>query len=447
MKSDSGHAASTSRTTVTPAIVDPAHSRRDVLKMSTAAAVAAAAASWPLASAVYAAGSDQLKYGLIGCGGRGSGAAANAMHADSTNKLVAMADLWPDKVKSSHKNLTEELGQQMDVPADRQFSGFDAYKAVLEVSDVVILATPPHFRPMHLEAALNAGKHVFCEKPVGTDVPSVKRVMALGEKAKEKNLNLVSGLCYRYDIAKKETMAKIHAGEIGDIVNMQGMYLTGGLWMNKRQDDWGDMEWQLRNWLYFTWLSGDHIVEQHIHTLDKLLWTMKDVPPTRVTGNGGRTVRTDPAYGHIYDHFDTIYEWDSEDGPPVKAFCQTRQWVNCAVDTSDWIYGTKGRANLMAHQIWGEKAWKRKGKSPNMYDTEHEELTKAIKTGKTINNTDYMCKSTLMGIMGRMAAYTGQTITWEKMLESTEDLTPPTYDPKAKYPTPPVAVPGVTKFA
>jgi len=443
MQSSSGKPASASVSTSTPS---PAHTRRDVLKLSTAAAVAAAASTWPLASAVYAAGTDQLKYGLIGCGGRGSGAAANAMRADSTNKLVAMADLWADKLESSHKNLTAELGQQMDVPKDRQFAGLDAYKAVIEASDVVILATPPHFRPMHLEAAINAGKHIFCEKPVAVDVPGVKKVLALGDKAKEKKLNLVSGLCYRYDVAKKETMEKIHAGAVGDIVALQGMYLTGGLWMNPRQPDWGDMEWQLRNWLYFTWLSGDHIVEQHIHTLDKMLWVMKDVPPARCTGNGGRTVRRDPAFGHIYDHFDTIFEWDTDNGP-VRSFCQTRQWVNCQADVSDWVFGTKGRANLMAHQIWGENAWRRKGKQPNMYDTEHEVLTKAIKSGEVINNTDYMCKSTLMGIMGRMAAYTGTTVTWDKLMESTEDLTPPTYDPKAKYPTPPVAVPGETKFA
>ncbi|MDB5295420.1 MAG: oxidoreductase domain protein [Phycisphaerales bacterium] len=365
-------------------------SRRDLIKLSTVAAVAAAASSWPLASAVYAAGSDQLKYGLIGCGGRGSGAAANAMRADSTNKLVAIADLWPEKIEASIKGLKEEFGGQMELPAAKQFTGLDAYKGVLENADVVILATPPHFRPAHLKAAIDAGKHVFCEKPVGVDVPGVKKVMDICKVAAEKKLNVVSGLCYRYDVAKQETIKRIHDGAVGDIVALQGMYNTGGLWMNRRQPEWADMEWQLRNWLYFTWLSGDHIVEQHIHTLDKMLWVMKDVPPTRATSNGGRTVRTDPAYGHIYDHFDTIYEWDTDRGP-VRAFCQTRQWVNAAVDVSDWVFGTKGTANLMAHAITGDNAWKRKGKAANMYDVEHVELAKAIKSGKVINNGDYMC--------------------------------------------------------
>lgn len=457
-------AAAPSSDTCTPApAAEATATRRDVLKMSTAAAVAAAAASWPLASAVYAAGPDGIRYGLVGCGGRGSGAAANAMHASTGNKLVAMADLWPEKVDKAAKSLSEDMPDQIDVPKDKRFSGIDGYKGVLENCDVVILATPPHFRPQQLADALKASKHVFCEKPVGVDVPGVKKVLALGEFAKQQNLNLVSGLCYRYHEGVKETIERVHAGEIGDVVALQGMYNTGWLWMNPRQPQWGDMEWQLRNWLYFTWLSGDHIVEQHIHTLDKMLWTMKDVPPSKVTAVGGRTQRTSPEYGSIYDHFSTIYEWDQGDGKvPVKAFTQTRQWAEATADVSDFAYGTKGTADIMNHVITGEKAWKRdrKKKVAPMYDYEHKMLVQAIRTGKTLNNTDYMCKATLMGIMGRMAAYTGQTVYWDRAAaekfgangkdvlivnESTEDFTPPTYDPKAKFPTPPVAVPGKVK--
>jgi predicted dehydrogenase len=456
--------AQPTNTTLDAASSSPAvSSRRELLKVSTAAAVAAAAASWPLASAVYAAGTDGLRYGLVGCGGRGSGAAANAMHASTGNKLVAMADLWPEKVDKAVKSLSEDLPDQIEVPKEKRFSGIDGYKGVLENCDVVILATPPHFRPMQLADAIKAGKHVFCEKPVGVDVPGVKKVLALGEMAKQKNLNLVSGLCYRYHQGVQETMEKIHAGEIGDVVALQGMYNTGWLWMNPRQAGWGDMEWQLRNWLYFTWLSGDHIVEQHIHTLDKMLWAMKDVPPSKVTAVGGRTQRTSPEYGHIFDHFSTIYEWDQPEGKPsVRAFTQTRQWSETTSDVSDFAFGTKGTADIMSHVITGEKAWKRdrKKKMVPMYDNEHIALVKAIRTGKTLNNTDYMCKATLMGIMGRMAAYTGQTVYWDRAAaekagaagkdvlivnESTEDLTPPTYDPKAAFPTPPVAVPGKVK--
>ena len=469
-------------------------SRRDVLRtLSTAAAVAVAskvalgADAAPAAPpAVHVSGSGILRYGLIGCGGRGSGAAANAMRAggdDKNIKLVAMGDLFPDKVESSHKGMSEEYGESMDVPKERRFSGIDAYKAVIEASDVVILATPPHFRPAQLAAALDANKHVFCEKPVGTDVPSVKKVMELCELAKAKKLNVVSGLCFRYDQDKRETIKRIHDGEIGDIVALQGMYNTSGLWMNKRKEGWGDMEWQIRNWLYFTWLSGDHIVEQHIHTLDKMLWLMKDVPPSRVTAIGGRTVRTDPAYGHIFDNFGTVYEWDTDRGP-VRAFCQTRQWNNCQSDISDFAFCTKGIGNVTQHMLTsyepgkaggpigavgsaapggGSVLWRKKGKAPHMYDYEHVELANAIRSGNTINNGDYMCKATLMGIMGRFAAYTGDTIHWDRdavkragtgaskqakvLMESKQDLTPPTYDLAAQYPTPPVAVPGVTEFA
>jgi predicted dehydrogenase len=243
------------------------------------------------------------------------------------------------------------------------------------------------------------------------------------------------------------------------------MYNTGGLWSNPRQPGWSDMEWQIRNWLYFTWLSGDHIVEQHIHTLDKMLWMMKNVPPLKVTSNGGRTVRTQPEFGNIYDHFDSIYEWENG----VRAFCQTRQWTGADVqidtDTSDWAFGTKGVANIMNHRITGENVWRRRASPVNMYDAEHVAMYKAIRSGKPINNGDYMVKSTLMGIMGRMAAYTGKTIYWDRpkegesptpngvgvpktalfLMESKEDLTPPKYEfgPLA---TPQVAVPGKTKF-
>ena len=198
--------------------------------------------------------------------------------------------MFPDKANAKLEELKgSEFGERITVKPEHIFSGWDAYKHLIEVVDVVLLATPPHFRPMHLQAVLEAGKHCFCEKPVAVDVPGVKRVMESVKLAKQKNLNLVSGLCYRYDEAKRETIAKIHDGAIGQIINLQGMYNSGPLWMNKRQATWSDMEWQLRNWLYFTWLSGDHIVEQHIHTLDKMMWIMKDVPPLKCTSNGGRT--------------------------------------------------------------------------------------------------------------------------------------------------------------
>jgi predicted dehydrogenase len=433
--------------------------RRDFVKTSAVVAGAAAGvANFGFPSGVYAQASDVIKVGLIGTGNRGSGAALNALDADPSAKIHALGDLFPDKLEERHEKLKAEAGDRINAPKERRFAGWDAYKGVIEACDVVLLATPPHFRPMHLAAALAANKHVFCEKPVGVDVPSVKKVMELCELAKQKKLNVVSGLCYRYDEAKREVMAKIHEGAIGDIQSLQGMYNTGGLWVAPRQKEWSDMEWQVRNWLYFTWLSGDHIVEQHVHTLDKMLWIMQDKPPMKVTGNGGRTQRTGVEFGHIYDHFDTIFEWDVNDRP-VRAYCQTRQWVGVDTDVSDWAFGTKGVADIMGHRITGENKWRRKDSKENMYVTEHKALFGAIRKGETINNGDYMCKATLMGIMGRMAAYTGKTIYWDKaaakadkkasaptLMENTEDLSPPKYE-FGPLPTPPVAVPGKGKIA
>jgi predicted dehydrogenase len=431
--------------------------RREFIRTTAAAGVAAAAANFAMTGGVYAQGSDQIKVGLIGCGGRGSGAALNALNGDPSAKIHAMGDMFADKLEGSLQRLKNEKGARIDV-GDRKFSGFDAYKGVIAESDVVLLATPPHFRPIHLAAALDANKHCFVEKPVGVDVPSVKKVMELCELAKQKKLNVVSGLCYRYDEAKGDMIKRVHDGAVGDIISLQGMYNTGGLWVAPRQKEWSDMEWQLRNWLYFTWLSGDHIVEQHVHTLDKMLWIMKDVPPMKCTGNGGRTQRTGADYGHIYDHFDTVFEWEVNDRP-VRAFCQTRQWVNCDTDVSDWVFGTKGTADIMNHKITGENKFKRKESKENMYDSEHKALFAAIRKGEVINNGDYMCKATLMGIMGRMAAYTGKTIYWDKaaakadkkanaptLMENTESLAPAKYE-MGPLPTPPVAVPGSSKVA
>jgi myo-inositol 2-dehydrogenase/D-chiro-inositol 1-dehydrogenase len=418
-------------------------SRRNFMKGTTAAALGAAIATYSMPRGVYAAENNTIKIGLIGCGGRGGGATVNALKADPNIELVAIGDMFKDKADGKLEQLkATEVGDRVKVAPDHIFHGWDAYKSVIAAVDVVLLATPPHFRPLHLRAAVDAGKHVFCEKPVGVDVPGVKKVIEACKVAQEKNLSILSGLCYRYDEAKKDTVDRIHNGAVGDIIALQGMYLTSGLWMNPRQADWSDMEWQLRNWLYFTWLSGDHIVEQHIHTLDKALWVMKNEPPVKATSNGGRTVRTGPQFGHIYDHFDTIFEWENG----TRAFCQTRQWDNCESDVSDWVFGTEGKSNLMQHSITGKNAWRRRASPVNMYDAEHVVLFKAIRDNKPINNGDYMTKATLMGIMGRNAAYTGKTIKWDQLMESTMDLTPAKYA-FGPLPTPEVAVPGVYKFS
>jgi predicted dehydrogenase len=395
-----------------------------------------------LARGVHAAGNETLRLGLIGCGSRGSGAVVNALNADQGVKLVAMGDLFLDRLESSLVNLSKEVESRMDVPRERQFVGFDAYKQVLDSGvDVVILATPPHFRPLHLEAAVGADKHCFVEKPVAVDAPGVRRILATCEVAKQKGLSIVSGLCFRYDQAKRETYQRIHNGDIGDILSLQVSYLTNTLKYFERQPQWSDLEWQLRNWQYFTWLSGDHIVEQHIHSIDKAAWAMNDEPPVKCIGIGGKQVRACPEYGTVYDHFSVVYEYAGGQ----KLFARCRQMDGCLNDISDYIVGTKGTCAVMKHSIDGEHPWRFKGSAPNMLQREHEELYGAIRSGQPLNNGLYMARSTMVALMGRMSAYTGQEITWDQALASQENLTPATYDWESA-PKPIVAIPGITQF-
>lgn len=328
-------------------------SRREFLKGSTAAVVGGSvAATLGTARMVHAAGDDVIKVGLVGCGGRGSGAAVNAANADKNIRITVMADVFPDQLKHAREVLGKQLGDKLAVKDEFCFHGFDAYQKVMKTDvDVVLLCTPPHFRPEHLRAAVEAGKHVFCEKPVAVDSPGVRSVLETCEKAKQKNLAIVSGLCWRYDYGVKETMKQIQDGAIGDIVAIQENYLTGTLWQRPRQPDWSEMEYQMRNWLYYTWLSGDHIVEQHVHSLDKALWLMGDNPPEACVGLGGRQVRTDAKWGHIYDHFATSFEWPNG----VRMYSFTRQMANCVGDVDDYVLGTKGQAIVLKNTIKGEK--------------------------------------------------------------------------------------------
>jgi predicted dehydrogenase len=393
----------------------------------------------------HVGGNDVLRVGLIGCGGRGTSAAENAVNADRYTKLVALADAFPDRIEKSlaqmQRDLGESFSQKVDVPPDRRFSGFDAFKNVIDSVDVVLLCTPPAFRPMHLKAAVEAGKHIFCEKPMAVDGPGVRSVIESARLAKEKNLNLVSGFCYRYDPPKREAIRRIHDGAIGKVLAIHCNYLTGTIWHVERKPDMSDMEWQMRNWYYFTWLSGDHIVEQHVHNLDKAAWVLKDEYPIAATGVGGRQVRTDPKFGHIFDHHAVIFEYKS--GPKVFSFC--RQNKNCAQDVSDHIMGSEGSCQLMKHAITGPNEWAYRGESVDMYQVEHNELFAAIRAGKTINDGEFMAKSTLMAILGRMATYTGKRVTWNQALNSKENLMPEKLDMAISLPMPPVAMPGTTK--
>jgi predicted dehydrogenase len=420
-------------------------SRRQFLATSSAVAAGAALTTGlTFDRSAHAGVDDTLKIGLIGCGGRGSGAAKNALLADANCKLTALGDVFPDRLTQGLNNLKGdgEIADKVAVTDEHCYTGFDAYKGVLQSGvDVVILATPPHFRPLHLRAAVEAGKHIFCEKPVAVDAPGVRSVLETAELARQKRLNLVSGLCWRYDLGVRETMKRIKDGAIGDVVSMQSNYLAGPLWSFERQPGWSDMEYQMRNWMYYTWLSGDHIVEQFVHTLDKALWTMGDEPPVSCIGLGGRQQRTErPKWGQIYDHHSVIYEYPND----VRVFAFARQMAGTANDNEHYIFGTKGKASVLKNSIKGETNWRYKGNKPSMYDVEHQELFAAIRKGETINNGVYMARSTMMAILGRDACYTGKELNWDESLASNLDLSPPSYDWIA-LPTPPVPIPGIAQ--
>ncbi len=422
-------------------------SRRKFLKASAGVLAGTVAAPLIAPAFIHAAGSDLLRVGLVGCGGRGTGAASQALRADPQARLTAMADAFPDHLERSLRELAkdDDIVSKIDVPPDRQFTGFDAYRQLIESGvDVVLLATPPHFRPLHLEAAIDAGKHVFAEKPVAVDAPGIRSVLATCEKAKQKGLSVVSGLCLRYSDGFRESIGRIHEGAIGEIRALVANDYRGPIWTKVRKPEWSDMEWQMRNWYYYTWLSGDFNVEQHVHLLDVCSWLMHDRYPVRCVGNGGRQVRTGPEFGNIFDHFSVLYEYENGG----RLFAQCRQIPGCYNDISAQVVGTTGTADLSERKfaIHGERAWVRPGKDNNFYQAEHDALFASIRKGTPVNNGDYMAKSTLVAIMGRMAAYTGKQITWEMALSSKENLTPARYD-WGPLPEPAVAIPGVTAFA
>ncbi|RIK83197.1 MAG: oxidoreductase [Planctomycetota bacterium] len=423
----------------------PPPSRRAFLRRSALAAGGIAAANLAIPRMVHAAGDDAIRFGLIGCGGRGVGAAENALNADPNNRLVALADLFPDQVRHAREHFARRDPNRATVAEDHCFDGFEAYKRLIDFVDidVVLMATPPHFRPAHYEYAVNAGKHCFVEKPVAVDAPGIRRVMAANKIAQEKKLTVVSGLCWRYDLGVRETMKRVQDGAIGDIIAVQENYNAGFLWHKARKPEWTDMEYQIRNWLYYTWLSGDHNVEQHVHSLDKASWVMGDKPPVRATGLGGRQVRTAPEFGNIFDHHAVVYEY--ENGVRVFAFC--RQQDGTSMDTEDYFFGTKGQARILKNEIvaGGEK-WRYRGATPNMYDNEHKEMFAAMRKGEVIYNGDYMATSSMLAILGRMCTYTGRTLTWDEAINSKEDLSPAKYE-FGPLEVPPVAKPGRTKFA
>jgi predicted dehydrogenase len=377
------------------------------------------------------------------------------MRAGKDIRLTAIADLSPEHLQSGLESIKKEAETdapgQVAVDKDHQFIGFDGYKKLLETDvDVVVIAVTSHFHPMILKAAIDAGKHVFCEKPHGIDVPGLKMSMAAAEEAKKKNLSLVSGLCWRYDSGVRETIKRIQDGAIGDIIAIEAKYLRGPYVLRERDPKWNEMQYQFQNWYHFNWLSGDDTSQSLIHNLSITSWVLGDVPPQSAWGMGGRQVCVEGKYGDVFDHQSVVYEYANG----VKVFGSCRDIPGCYDDNSNTIFGTKGRATLpVSPKIEGEKPWRYKGRDTNMYDVEHKELFDGIRAGKPLNNGNYMCLCTMLGILGQMAIYTGQQIAWDDAMKSEATFALPRYgwdvEPPIKpgangqYPT---AMPGITQF-
>ena len=425
-------------------------SRRRFLKTSAAAVGATIAGDLALSRSAHAAGSDILNVGLIGCGPRGSGAAVNALNADKNARLVAMADVFPEIIKASRKNIKNVKGDQVTVDDDHCFTGFDGYQRVIDSDvDVVLIALPTHFHPTYLKACVEAGKHVFCEKTHAVDAPGVHTVLAAGDLAREKGLSIVSGLAWRYHTGVSETMKRVLDGAIGDMVSIVETCNTGSLRSRARRPEWSEMEYQIRDWFNFFWLSCDLPGLNLVHDLDKASWAMRDEPPVKAWGMGGRETRVGPQYGDAWDHHSIVYEYAN--GVNMHAYC--RQQNGCQTSIADHFYGTKGHCDLLRCRIEGETNWEYDGPSCNRFDLEHVALFSAIRSGNPINNSLYMGRSSMLAIMATWATYTGNIITWDQAMKSTHVLVPERYafdaDPPTKPDTDgnyPMPVPGVTKF-
>ena len=413
--------------------------RRTFLKQGAALSTAIALGPLAAAAPVHAAGSDTIRVGLIGCGGRGRGAAENCVRSSEGVELVAIGDLFADRLEDGRRHLSERLGDAWKVTGDRLYSGFDAYRRICALDDVdlVILTTPPVFRPIHFEEAIARGKHVFMEKPVAVDPTGVRQVIEASRLAKRKRLAVVAGTQRRHQASYLATMERIHDGAIGELVGGFCYWNQGGLWVHDRKAEYSDIEWQLRNWLYFTWTSGDRIVEQHVHNIDVMNWAFGG-PPTKAMGMGGRQVRTEEKYGNIFDHFAIEYEY----GDGVRVTSQCRQIDGCAGRVGEQLVGTKGTSD--AHRtISGEGRWRFEGQERNPYEQEHADLIASIRGNEPLAEGERIAESTLTAIMGRMSAYTGKTITWEQALESNLDLLPKSWA-FGPNPVAEVAVPGRT---
>ncbi|HOB99100.1 MAG TPA: Gfo/Idh/MocA family oxidoreductase [Verrucomicrobiota bacterium] len=429
--------------------------RRDFLKVSATAAAGATLAGLDITRTAHAAGSDVIRLGMIGCGGRNTGAGAQALRADPGVRLVAMCDIFMDRVRGSREAIRGDLakqqrGDQVQVPDDQCFAGVDGYKKVIECCDAVVIANAAKFHPLHTMAAIQAGKHVFVEKPHGIDPAGIKLLESACALAKEKKLCVVSGLHSRYHTGYQELMKRIFDGAIGDIVTIEENFLRAPYGITDRKPGLSELEWQFSTQYHFVWLSGDDVVQSLVHNMDRASWALKEQAPVRCHGLGGRSSMTDAIYGDVFDHHTVVYQY--ENGARVYALCRTT--TGCYDEYSSLIFGTKGRADVMACRIWGEKNWRGDAGCDAHYQ-EQVEYMKAIRAYTPINNGDYMARSTLIGIMGQISCYTGKEVTWEQITASdfffpprAEDcrdgMEPPTKPgPNGSYP---VYIPGRTRL-
>lgn len=431
--------------------MDP--NRRDFMKTASVAALGTAAAQLALQNGAFASGDDTIKVGLVGCGGRGTGAASQALSTNGNVKLVAVADAFEDRAKGAIKNLKDQLGEKGErvaVENEKIFTGFDAYQKVIDSGcDLVILATPPGFRPIHFEYAVKAGRNIFMEKPVAVDAPGVRQVLEANKIAKEKKLKVGVGLQRHHEARYIETIKRIHDGEIGKVLALRVYWNGGGVWDPplKRENANSEMEYQMRNWYYYNWLCGDHIVEQHIHNLDVANWVM-DAFPIRANGMGGRQVRVDKKYGEIYDHHAVEFEYP--DG--TRAYSQCRHIPNCWNSVSEHAHATKAQADISGGRFFDGVNWKYSGPNKNPYQVEHDDLFAAIRTGAEYNEADNGAMSTMTSILGRMCTYSGKVIEMADAIKSEISLMPKSFSWDAEMPVQPndkgeypIAVPGVTK--
>lgn len=428
----------------------PRANRRQFLEGSMVASVGGALALGAPHVACGATDNRQFKIGLIGCGGRGTGAAKNVLDSDANVEITALADVFSDRVERTLKFLTKDYGTRVNVPKSRQFVGFDGYKKLLDSGvDLVLLATPPAFRPIHTRAAVEAGKHVFAEKSFATDGTAQRSMMESVALAKKKGLAIRSGLCFRFHPPHQEAFRRIHDGAIGDVVSLYVVRI-GGSWgkyglleatAGRRDKGQSDLEWQLRNWYNFFWLSGGYMMDLGLHQVDEISWIMREVPPVKCVASGGRQI---PEYGNIYDHYDTTYEYANG----VLAVFKIRGWSGCHSEFRLEIAGTKGRASIAwsSASITGATNWKYKGAPRAMHQIEHEELFKALRAGNPPNDGDSMLKSNLMALMARESAHTGQEVTWEMAMKSQQNLMPAKLDWDMKLDVPALPIPGLTKF-